>query len=294
MARKRIRYIFRENPLLFIFNPHQKFWIMDIYDRLGAFRFLYYPLIYFDTFFLWLDCIFSRINSLGVARIFGQVEGEKIIFLDVGTHREAQEIEFFQAEFGESNQIKYIAVEADKVHELALSKKYGHLGESITFHYCAVVGPEHKSETVKFYRAGGGSSLYIERNMEGEIVVPCTHLSKVIRADCKHDRLGHDIFLLRMNCEGAEWPVLRDLEEAGFLKYISGYFGMWDDLWKIDIKQDAAFQAYLKARNIRNFTFNDRDMSFYLRRKAIKYHLTTRMLAHVRKRGSDKVLNALC
>ena len=257
---------------------------MDIYDRLGAFKLLYYPVIYFDTIFLWLDCIFSRIGALGLAGIFRRVEGEKIIFLDVGTHREALEIEFFQAEFGESNQIKYIAVEADNVHELALSKKYSYLGESIRFHYCAVVGPEYKSETVKFYRAGGGSSLYSERNMEGEIEVPCTHLSKVIRADCKHDRLGHDILLLRMNCEGAEWPVLRDLEEAGFLKYISGYFGMWDDLWKIDINQDAAFRAYLKARNICNFTFNDRDMRFCLRRKAIKYHLITRMLSHIKKK----------
>jgi hypothetical protein len=111
-------------------------------------------------------------------------------------------------------------------------------------------------------------------------------LSKIIRKDCNSDSLGHDILLLRMNCEGAEWPVLRDLEKAGLLAYISGFFGMWDDLWKIDIGMDARFRAYLKEQKIRNFTYNDRDLKFYLRRKAIKYHLTTIMLCFIRARNS--------
>jgi hypothetical protein len=79
-----------------------------------------------------------------------------------------------------------------------------------------------------------------------------------------------------MNIEGAEVDVISDLVESGLAKYIDGYFGMWDDMSKIDQTRDDEFRGFLTKNHIRPFTFNGRDFEApAFRMKAIRYDVVT-------------------
>jgi hypothetical protein len=85
--------------------------------------------------------------------------------------------------------------------------------------------------------------------------------------------------LLRMNIEGAEPFVIDDLIAHGIRSKISGFYGMWDDISKIDPSKDAIFRRVLRANAIRTVTFNDRDIGHPLREWCIRYDLATSLLA---------------
>jgi hypothetical protein len=65
---------------------------------------------------------------------------------------------------------------------------------------------------------------------------------------------------------------------------VDGYFGMWDDVSKIDPERDRAFRGMLKDAGITSVTFNDRDLGHSLRRRAIRLALDTSLQSGVRKR----------
>lgn len=72
-----------------------------------------------------------------------------------------------------------------------------------------------------------------------------------------------------MKFEGAEQAVMEDLIESGVAVHIDGYYGMWDDLSKIDPAADRSLRRLLQRHHITVTTFNDRDLPFRLRREAI-------------------------
>ena len=82
-----------------------------------------------------------------------------------------------------------------------------------------------------------------------------------------------------MNIEGSEVDVIQDLVESGLAKHIDGYFGMWDDMSKINQKKDDEFRLFLRNHHIHPFTFNERDFMAPLRVKAIRYDIATAIRA---------------
>jgi hypothetical protein len=90
-----------------------------------------------------------------------------------------------------------------------------------------------------------------------------------------------------MNIEGAEHFVIDDLLDARLHTSIDGYYGMWDDLSKIDPNDDSRFRQLLRDYRISKLTFNDRDLPFWLRRYAIRTDIETSIRA-----GLGRVKNA--
>ena len=86
-----------------------------------------------------------------------------------------------------------------------------------------------------------------------------------------------------MNIEGAEYDVIEDLVESQLARYISGYYGMWDDVSKIDMQRDDRFRAFLAKNQIHPFTFNGRDIPWAVRMSCIEYDINTSVLTGMRK-----------
>ena len=131
---------------------------------------------------------------------------------------------------------------------------------------------------VKLYKAGRegrGDSLFAARGTDYE-EVPTARLSTILSDFYASN--GEMPTILRMNIEGAEEQVLEDVAQAGMLSRVSGFYGMWDDLSKIDAARDAAFRAFLHDHGIRTVTFNDRDLRTR-RVRAIRYDITTSLAA---------------
>jgi FkbM family methyltransferase len=120
----------------------------------------------------------------------------------------------------------------------------------------ALVGPDHEGSTATLFlagRKGKADSLFSARKAQGSLDVPAARLSSFVLES------GHDARILRMNIEGAELLVIEDLLDAGQTDRIDGYFGMWDDLGKIDPAADECFRRLLHGCGVDPITFNDRD-----------------------------------
>ena len=96
--------------------------------------------------------------------------------------------------------------------------------------------------------------------------------------------LEQTVCILRMNIEGAEFDVLRDLVERGLAGLVDGYYGMWDDLLKFDRAKDLEFRRFLAQHGIESLPFNGRDMDWGVRRRLIRYDVHTSLL-----RGQKRV-----
>ena len=73
--------------------------------------------------------------------------------------------------------------------------------------------------------------------------------------------------------------MIADLVDGGLASCIDGYFGMWDDLSKIDKRRDNEFRAFLAKHHISPFTFNGRDLEFHFRVRCIEYEIETSVRA---------------
>jgi hypothetical protein len=85
-----------------------------------------------------------------------------------------------------------------------------------------------------------------------------------------------------MNIEGAEFDIIKDLAEREMAHKISGYYVMWDDLSKINARQDAKFRAFMAENSITSFTFNGRDFKVPGRIACIEYDIHTSLLVSVK------------
>ena len=135
--------------------------------------------------------------------------------------------------------------------------------ERVRLHHLALVGPDHEGDEVRLYKSGGkgkADSLFEERGTEFE-TVPAGRLSAVI-ADEGWD-LAKTPVIVRMNIEGAEQFVIDDLLAAGLAGAVDGYYGMWDDLSKLDPDADQRFQRAARPQGIQTMTFNDRDLATF-------------------------------
>ncbi len=242
-----------------------------------------------DSFLLRVRALLRRARIAGLGRL-GKIETpkRKIVYIDVGLHRSAAQIASMLDWFMLSTSLRVYGIEAHPRYVRECRHRFAGERRVKLFNY-ALVGPDHKGDTATLYLDGNkglGNSLFAARGNES-IEVPAIRLSQLIR---EHDIASPgDIVLLRMNIEGAEMQVVEDLAEAGMVGLFDGFYGMWDDLYKIDPALDAQFRALLKREKIRNFTFNDRDTSPIAgpkRKDIIRYDIAT-SIYHGEKRKPE-------
>jgi hypothetical protein len=176
--------------------------------------------------------------------------------------------------FGEQYDLQILGFEASGEHfgdAQAALKEF----DNVRLFHVALVGPGHVGGDVRLYKAGGegkGDSLFAARGENYELT-SARRLSELL----VHEGLplGTGPVLLRMNIEGAEEFVINDLVEAGLQSSVDGYYGMWDDLAKLDPGADKVFRQLTRRSRIFPLTFNDRDLPYRLRRYAIRIDMET-------------------
>jgi len=239
-----------------------------------------------DTFLLFVRAVARRSSVLGVTNIFAKAkvrDDVRVLYFDIGTHKGGAELALmtdailprmcgnFEAFGFEASQESFRLV-----HEKFIGKRHVSI-----FHkaVCNAAPPQGKIRLYHDGRGGIGNSLY--RPSDSFEDVEAVRLSDWL---CERNLVLEDrICLLRMNIEGAEYDVLQDLVESGLAAHIDGYYGLWDDISKIDILRDAEFRAYISRNGIRSCTFNGRDMRWRVRMKCIEYDMNTSALAGVRR-----------
>jgi FkbM family methyltransferase len=195
------------------------------------------------------------------------------LFIDCGVHRQGLELQH-AARWLRDYETRFVAYEAGAAQYGEAVKNLSHIS-NLDLRHAAVVGPEQNETTVSLHLAasgGLGDSLFAQRGASsGQAMedVTAAHVSDEIAS------ASEDVVILRMNIEGAEMFVIQDLIAANCLKRVSGFYGRWDDLSKIDPLRDLQFRDLLREHGVRFFTFNGRDLSHLLRRAAIRYDLAT-------------------
>ena len=185
-----------------------------------------------------------------------------VLYIDCGVHKEAEQVMWMERWFGRRYELHVLAFEASADHARDAAAKLAGV-ERLRLHQVALVGPDHEGATVRLYKgkgAGKADSLLREGGEEFEDV-PARRLSSILAEE------GWDLArtptILRMNIEGAEQFVIADLIAAGLTDEIDGYYGMWDDLSKIDPEADAEFRRVLTRHGISTLSFNDRDLGTF-------------------------------
>jgi FkbM family methyltransferase len=194
----------------------------------------------------------------------------RVLYVDCGTHRDGRELLAVHSWLASKYELRVLAFEASPDHYRAALENLRGVPE-LDLRQAALVGPDGTYPTARLYRSGGegrGDSLFSRRG-EAFDEVTAVRLSDVL---AQEDVLGMAV-ILRMNIEGSEKAVVDDLVEARLLGAIDGFYGMWDDLEKIDPAAGAEFHRQLTALRVRPFTFNERDLRVGLRRWAIRTHM---------------------
>lgn len=110
----------------------------------------------------------------------------------------------------------------------------------------------------------GSSPLYISSNAEGHsiyssknnvspsksIKVNCIRLSEWIKANVSD--FGTSFNILKANIEGAEWDLLRDLEQNKLFNSFHVYCGAWGDVYKVaELKPIVPlYESIIKSNNM--------------------------------------------
>jgi hypothetical protein len=270
-----------DSPLRIVWHPHQKLWNGRLERGLGLLpghAVLVRLLVAVDSLLLAGRVVLRRARRLGWRSLVGRPAlPPRMLYVDCGLHREGLQVGSVLEWFGDRAAVSVIGYEASADHYAAVEKKF--VGHPVDLRNEALVGPQHAEPVVRLYKDGGdgkGDSLFSERGETFE-TVPAVRLSAALREYAGEH--GHQPVILRMNIEGAESFVIDDLIDAGMVGEVAGYYGMWDDLSKIDRRRDAAFRRLLRREGIRTVTFNDRDYRHRLRLWAVRYDMTTALAA---------------
>ena len=278
-----------------LWHPHQRLWNWDLVRAirktvpLSSLRSLIVrTIILLDTLLLFLSAVARRASLLGLSTIFSKTRvphGISILYFDFGTHKEAEELTWMVNKVLPRLTRKFhvYGFEASKESFEQARKKLAHLKTVNLFHkaLCNLDAPDSRIKLYKDMRRGLGDSLY--RRSDSYEEVEAVRFSDWLR---EHNiALENIICLLRMNIEGAEYDVLKDLVARDLASRIDGFYGMWDDLSKIDKARDREFLTFLAAHNIHPFTFNGRDLEWRLRLRCIEYDINTSVRLGLRKLG---------
>jgi hypothetical protein len=237
-----------------IWHPHQGLWNWDLIDRVHHRR--WGPQI--EALIIWVDTLILVLRCVRNRRCWRRQDlaDLRVLYIDCGVHEEGwQIVATNQWLRGRVADLKILGFEANPAtYRIAASNLETIV--DLDLRNVALVGPDHGSATVELFLTsnGKGDSLFAARMEQGSISVPARRLSEELP-----DLAEFDAVLLRMNIEGAEGAVTDDLHTAGLLPRFSGFFGMWDDLSKIDPSADVEFRRRIRTLGIHTTTFNDRD-----------------------------------
>jgi FkbM family methyltransferase len=239
--------------------------------------------IFMDTSILFGRAVSRRVRETGIASLAGSwrlPKGVSILYLDLGTHKEAKELALMVTETLPRISDTFDAYGFEASEECFLQAQPRFAGREnvhlIRGALCHLPPPNGKLNLYKEPGDGLENSIYRSHYAVYE-EVNAIRLSDWLREHNLDPR--NIVCLLRMNIEGSEFDVIKDLVESGLAECIDGYFGMWDDLSKIDRQRDAEFRAYLAQHDISPFTFNGRDLESPLRMRAIEYEIVTAVRA---------------
>lgn len=248
-----------------VWHPHQKLWnrrLVRALRRMPLGGLLERAVIVVDSVLL-----VGRSLRAGVRH---NVSESRVLYLDCGLHTEGRQVrtvsEWLEPRVGH---LDIVGFEAGPHHVRAARRSLSDVS-NLQIHAVALVGPDHADSTVRLYRdaaAGRGDSLFAGRGQAFDDV-PAARLSSYLPPVGSYDAV-----ILRMNIEGAESFVIDDLIDADAIDCITGYYGMWDDLSKIDPEADLRFRQTLTEYGIATMTFNDRDYVLRLRLWAIRNHI---------------------
>jgi hypothetical protein len=237
--------------------------------------------------------------------------GTDILLLDLGLHKRPAEILKFAEWFAGITTFRVFAYEAHSgymAESLKIIKASGFFRDldvnepednrpTIHVFNYAVVAPDYLRDSVSLFldeRGGKGDSLFSERGT-CSIDVPAIRLTKHLEIEGVD--LMKTITIVRMNIEGAELYVLQDLEAAKATQFIDGWYGMWDDLFKIEPTKDAELRALMKRNKIKSIPFNARDLKnaggvrglvFGFREWVIRYDIVTSILSGMRRKAATR------
>jgi hypothetical protein len=221
------------------------------------------------------------------ARRVGSVPpGVAVYYFDLGTHREAAELRHMVDHVLPGLGVPWYAFGFEASAKLFEEAQNKLGGRSVMLTHAAVCYRPPSSGTLRLYTGGNGlaNSLY-RPELDAFEDVPAVRLSDWLGAQ-GIDFEGN-IVLVRMNIEGAERDVIADLNENRLLLNVDGWFGMWDDLSKIDPAADEVFRAELAAHSIEPVTFNGRDLRVPLRLRVIDAEVRTAV-----RRGARRIWRA--
>ncbi|HEY4942350.1 MAG TPA: FkbM family methyltransferase [Rhizomicrobium sp.] len=240
-----------------------------------------------DTIALRFEALVRRARRLGITQL-GTLKplDRRIVYLDLGLHKQAVQIALVLDWFADWPNFAVYGFEAHPDYVELCRSRFANDSRVQLFNL-ALVGPGHEGETATLHvseGSGKGSSLFAARGRR-TITVPAKRLSGFLKENGIVS--AGDVVLLRMNIEGAETYVIDDLVDAGMAGLIDGYYGMWDDLFKIDPELDDGFRQRLRRAHVHSFPFNDRDSSGLAgprRRNIIRYDLITSIYAGAKRK----------
>ncbi len=286
----------KRKPLRWVlWHPYQGLWnwtLQRVLERLlpgqKLSRWAIDTLVTLDTLFLWRRAIWERLKLVGLSRDLWAPHLPPrfcLLYVDMGTHREARELVWALTHVFSryTSQIRAFGFEAGRAYYQDAVQRTTHLPQVRMIHaaLCRRVPREGRVRLYISPADGRASSLYREAFGTYE-EAPALQFSQWFREHVSAPEKW--VIILRMNIEGAEEEVIRDIAESGILAHIDGFFGMWDDVAKDDPKRGAAFHHFLKELGIRPFTFNDRDFQSAWRMRCIEYALVTALLRGVRRK----------
>ena len=261
---------------MLIWHPYQKLWnkpflrflkkaIPNDYLR-GK---LTVGIIFTDSFLLSLRKTARAIKRKKKYSSLAKMTHVQVNYFDVGTHKKGREISNMVDKLLDKNNLNYdvYAFEASPsmyIEAKNALKSYPKVSV-VNIALCAEI-PEGR--VIRLYKTEGGlgNSVFGADSQDYE-EAPAARLSEFIRK--KNINLKNSVNILRMNIEGAEFGVLKDLVENDIHKYFNGLYGMWDDLEKMPDSEQEAVKKLLRENNISPFTFNGRDLRFPQRLKLI-------------------------
>lgn len=262
---------YKNQPIIWLINhPHQGLWTWNLIELADKFlpkfllKIFFRILVYGDSFILWLNLIFGRRTTTNKTKYTPETP---INYFDLGTHSVPKELEWISKSFLRKlpNPYKIYAFEANPDSYQKAKKTILDIPNAEIFNY-ALVQNIPPSGVVRLYLGSNSTEDSLYRvNDTNSIDVPALKFSDFL----KNTNFSESINLLRMNIEGAENDIIQDLVEADLLDNFAGFYGMWDDLSKIDFEKDLKFRTLLKEKNITPFTFNGRDMRFSIRKNLI-------------------------
>lgn len=267
----------KKEPIHWIlWHPHQRLWNWTLINSIKRFvfykpfaRFIIRHLVGLDTFLLRIKLRLAprNVNKSGYS------QNKTINYFDLGTHINADELNWVFDEVLSKlpNPYKIFAFEANPVSYDIAANNMSHI-DGLKFFNLALVNKIPESGQIKLFtdETGYSDSIY-RQEMNSFVEVEAKKLSDVIKNE--NVSLGECINIIRMNIEGCEFDVIEDLIENDLIKYFDGFYGMWDDVSKIDINKDKRFRKILKEANVFPFPFNGRDMKKDKRKKLIKQSL---------------------